>query len=93
MKGLTILALIGLCFAGVTQAQQPTTSLEMRLAETASAPGLVEAALPNSDLLAIIVNGEVVAAPTVRGTISNQAVTTGDFTRAEAERVASDLRR
>ena len=43
--------------------------------------------------LAIIVNGEVIAAPTVRGTIGDQALISGDFTRAEAERIASGLRR
>jgi preprotein translocase subunit SecD len=43
--------------------------------------------------LAIIVNGDVVAAPTVRGQIGNEAVINGDFTRVEAERIAAGLRR
>jgi preprotein translocase subunit SecD len=43
--------------------------------------------------LAIIVNGDVIAAPTVRGQIGSEALITGDFTRVEAERIAAGLRR
>jgi preprotein translocase subunit SecD len=43
--------------------------------------------------LAIIVNGEVIAAPTVRGQIGNEALITGNFTRAEAEHLAAGLQR
>ena len=42
--------------------------------------------------LAIIVNGEVIAAPTVRSAIGDQAVITGGFSRAEAETIAAALR-
>ncbi len=43
--------------------------------------------------LAIIVNGDVIAAPTVRGQIGNEAVINGNFTRVEAERIAAGLQR
>jgi preprotein translocase subunit SecD len=43
--------------------------------------------------LALIVEGEVTSAPIVRSTIRNQAMITGDFTRAQAETIASGLRR
>ena len=43
--------------------------------------------------LAIIVNGDVIAAPTVRTQIGSEAMITGDFTRVEAERIAAGLRR
>jgi preprotein translocase subunit SecD len=41
--------------------------------------------------LAIVVNGTVVAAPTLRGAIHENALITGDFTRAEADEVAAGL--
>ena len=43
--------------------------------------------------LAVIVNGIVVAAPTVRDTIGSKAVITGAFTQADAERIVSGLPR
>jgi preprotein translocase subunit SecD len=43
--------------------------------------------------LAIIVNGEVIAAPTVRGQIGSEALITGDFTRADAEHIVAGLER
>jgi preprotein translocase subunit SecD len=43
--------------------------------------------------LAIIVNGEVVAALTVSDRIGDQAMITGDFTREQAERIVAGLRR
>jgi preprotein translocase subunit SecD len=43
--------------------------------------------------LAIIVNGDVIAAPTVRAQIGSEAMITGDFTLVEAERIAAGLRR
>jgi preprotein translocase subunit SecD len=43
--------------------------------------------------LAVIVNGEVIAAPTVRAVIADQAVISGNFTRTEAENIASGLQR
>jgi preprotein translocase subunit SecD len=122
-----------------------TILLEVRLAETAPARGLIEAAVQRSDRkvylhdlrvitnndvvaarvvenggqygvaitltgdgaarmtaatsthigkpLAIIVEGEVVAAPAVRSRISDQAVISGNFTREQAERIASGLQR
>ena len=142
---LSILVFVGLSSVDIIHAQQPTTLLEVRLAETTPASGLTEATLQGSDRniylhdmkvitnsdvlqarvvedrggfdvaiiltaeagskmatatsthtgrpLAIIVNGEVIAAPTVRDTIGDQAVISGDFTRAEAERIASGLGR
>ena len=41
--------------------------------------------------LAILINGQVVAAPTLRGQISNTAVIAGDFTNSEAAAIATDL--
>jgi preprotein translocase subunit SecD len=41
--------------------------------------------------LAILLDGELVMAPTVRGPASTSAVITGNFTRAEAERIATGL--
>ena len=122
-----------------------TTLLEIRLAETQPAPGLIEATVQNSDRriflhdtsiitnndvvrahvlenggrfevaitlaaegaarmaaattqhsgkpLAIIVNGDVVAALTVRATIRNEAVITGGFTREQATAIANGLQR
>jgi SecD/SecF fusion protein len=43
--------------------------------------------------LAIIVNGEVIAAPIVRDRIGNAALITGLFTRAQAEHLVEGLRR
>jgi preprotein translocase subunit SecD len=42
--------------------------------------------------MAIIVDGEVVAAPTVRSAISSEAMLTGNYTKAEAERIANGMR-
>lgn len=42
--------------------------------------------------LAILVDGRVVAAPVVRGPIGDSAVITGDYTRAQAERIAKGIR-
>jgi uncharacterized RDD family membrane protein YckC len=123
------------------------TALEVRLAETAPGPGLVEAAVPdsnekvylhreavvtNADVVqatvvpgitsanfnvavtfngagaakmsratashlnkpvAILINGRVVAAPVVRAQISDQAVISGDFDRAQASAIAAGLTR
>ena len=41
--------------------------------------------------VAILANGRVIAAPTLKARISDSAVITGHFTRAEAEAVASGL--
>lgn len=41
--------------------------------------------------VALMVNGLVVAAPTVRSAIGERAVLTGDYSRADAERVARGL--
>ena len=122
-----------------------TTLLEVRMAETEPARGLIQATVSNSDRkiylhdvpvitnhdvmqarvvqadgrfnvaitlfsegavkmakataahigkpLAIIIDGEVVAALTVRSAISDQALITGDFTRAQAEKIATGLQR
>ena len=43
-------------------------------------------------LLAILVDGEVVMAPRLRSAIGASAVITGDYTRAEAERIANGMR-
>jgi preprotein translocase subunit SecD len=47
----------------------------------------------NGKPLAIIVNGDLVAAPIVRGAISSHTVIAGDFTREEAERIVLGLQR
>jgi SecD-like export protein len=41
--------------------------------------------------VAILIDGEVIAAPTLRSPISGSAVISGDFSRAEAERIASGM--
>ena len=43
--------------------------------------------------IAILLDGRVVSAPTLRSMIPGSAVISGDFTRAEAERIASALAR
>ena len=43
--------------------------------------------------VAILIDGEVVAAPVIRGVISNSAMISGEFTRAEAERIADGIAR
>ena len=42
--------------------------------------------------LAILLDGQVVAAPTVRDPISETAILDGRYTRAEAERIAAGIR-
>ncbi|HZI80620.1 MAG TPA: TonB family protein [Vicinamibacterales bacterium] len=122
---------------------QGGSSLEVRLAETQPAPGLVETVVPSSNQriylrpgavvtgadvtsarvadtggvysinvtfsaaasnrlaeatkihlgrpVAILLDGRVLAAPTLRSIIRGSAVITGDFTRGEAERIAAGL--
>jgi hypothetical protein len=41
--------------------------------------------------IAILIDGKVVAAPTIRSAIRNEAQITGDLTRAEAERIAGGM--
>src|SRR5258708_2783790 len=41
--------------------------------------------------LAILIDGKVVAAPTIRARISTSAVITGTFTKKEADRIASGI--
>lgn len=41
--------------------------------------------------LAILVDGEVVAAPVLRAAISNSAVITGNYTKTEAEKIAAGI--
>jgi len=43
--------------------------------------------------VAILIDGAVVAAPTLRSAISASAVISGDFTKAEADRIASGILR
>ena len=132
----------------VNQTANPAaTAFEMRLAETAPAAGLVEAAVPDSSTkvylhreaivtnadvvqarvvpgitsanfnvaitfnsagaakmaratashldkpVAILINGRVIAALTVRGQISDQAVISGDFDNSQATTIAEGLNR
>ena len=44
------------------------------------------------ELIAILIDGEVVTAPRLRSPISTVAVISGDYTRAEAERIADGMR-
>jgi hypothetical protein len=44
------------------------------------------------ELIAMLIDGEVIATPRLRSPISTSAVISGDFTRAEAERIASGMR-
>ena len=41
--------------------------------------------------VAILIDGEVVSAPTVKSPVGDAAVISGDFTRAEAEKIASGM--
>jgi preprotein translocase subunit SecD len=41
--------------------------------------------------VAILIDGEVVMTPVVRSAIGNSATITGNYTRAEAERIASGM--
>lgn len=41
--------------------------------------------------IAIIIDGEVIAAPVLRGPISTSAVISGDYTQAEAERIVNGI--
>jgi preprotein translocase subunit SecD len=43
--------------------------------------------------MAVLVDGRVVMAPVVRSPISGSAVITGNFTRADAERIAEGIYR
>ena len=43
--------------------------------------------------LAILINGQVVTAPTLRGQVSNSAVIAGEFTSSEAAAIAAGLNR
>jgi len=42
-------------------------------------------------LLALLVDGQAISAPTIRAAISTEALITGDFTQAEAERIANGM--
>jgi preprotein translocase subunit SecD len=44
------------------------------------------------ELIAILIDGEVVTAPRLRSPISTLGVISGDYTRAEAERIANGMR-
>ena len=44
------------------------------------------------ELMAILIDGEVIATPRLRAPISTSSVISGDFTRAEAERIANGMR-
>jgi hypothetical protein len=44
------------------------------------------------ELIAILIDGEVIATPRLRAPISASAVISGDFTRTEAERIANGMR-
>jgi preprotein translocase subunit SecD len=43
------------------------------------------------ELIAIVIDGEVVAAPRVRSPIDREAIISGEYTRAEADRIAEGL--
>ena len=43
--------------------------------------------------LAVLIDGEVVSAPVVRGPIGGSAVVSGDYTRVEAERIVNGIRK
>jgi hypothetical protein len=44
------------------------------------------------ELMAILIDGEVIATPRLRAPISTSSVISGDFTQAEAERIANGMR-
>jgi preprotein translocase subunit SecD len=44
------------------------------------------------ELMAILIDGEVITTPRLRAPISTSAVISGDFTQAEAERIANGMR-
>jgi SecD/SecF fusion protein len=41
--------------------------------------------------VAILIDGEVVAAPTIKSPIGEAAVISGDFTQSDAQRIASGM--
>ncbi len=47
---------------------------------------------PPNDQVAIVLDGDVVSAPSIQGVITGDAEITGDFTRAEAELLANQLK-
>ena len=44
------------------------------------------------ELIAMLIDGEVMTTPRLRAPISTSAVINGDFTQAEAERIANGMR-
>ncbi len=68
-------------------------NVAVTLASAAGARLATATATHTGKPLAIIVDGEVISAPTVRDRIANEALITGDFTREEAERIATGLQR
>ena len=44
------------------------------------------------ELMAMLIDGEVITTPRLRSPISASAVISGDYTRAEAERIANGMR-
>jgi beta-lactamase regulating signal transducer with metallopeptidase domain len=66
-------------------------SVEVELGAEAAAR-MAEATRRHVDRpVAILLDGEVVMAPVVRGTVGEKAMITGDFTREEAEQIAAGL--
>ncbi len=44
-------------------------------------------------MLAVLVNGKVISAPTIRSKIADKAVITGQFTKTEADKIAEGINR
>jgi preprotein translocase subunit SecD len=73
------------------------TSVNFNVAVTFSSAGAAKMSRATASHLnkpvAILINGRVVAAPIVRAQISDQAVISGDFDRAQADAIAQGLSR
>jgi preprotein translocase subunit SecD len=70
-----------------------TFGVEVTFSPEASARMQIATSAHYGKQLAIIVNGELVAAPLVQEAVSNHLLISAGFTRNEAQRIASGLRR
>jgi preprotein translocase subunit SecD len=76
--------------ARVTNDEKPAVEIEFTEQGHKKVTQLTEKHLGKP--LAIMVNGKVIAAPVVRSAIESKAMITGNFTREEAERIASAIK-
>ena len=75
----------------VTEDGQDRFGVTVRLLETGASASNRRRAAHIGRPVAILIDGEVVTAPTVRSSISTMAVIDGSYTRAEAERIDAGI--